>query len=40
MNLYKFRGFPCEFLRPVVAYFAFPCSSGNDVAREFVAADP
>lgn len=38
MNLYRFRGRVWEFLRPLVAYFALPCSSGIEVVLEFVAA--
>jgi hypothetical protein len=30
-----FLGFVCEFLRPVEAYFDFPCISGSEVALEF-----
>ena len=36
MNLYKFLGFVCGVLRPMVARFPFPCISGNDVALEDV----
>lgn len=37
MNLYKLRGLVCEFRRPVVAYLALPCSSGNELVLELVA---
>lgn len=37
-NLYILRGLPCEFRRPVVAYFALPCNSGNELVLELVAA--